>query len=134
MGEERMLAQIGEVTAFLAADDCKARLLMRHFGDHCPADFRCGKCDWCESGSALQLPERLVADVDPELWREFEQAVEQGTLPNDDARLLARVALGFNSPRIRTMKLKEHPLYDAFAGCDFVRVLEKCEALCSQSV
>ena len=67
------------------------------------------------------------ARVDRDLWQ---QLASDTSLPRDSPRLLARFAFGFSSPRITAAKLKEHPLFGAFMGCDFEAVYGMCVALC----
>ena len=143
--EQREIARIGEVLAFLTADTCQAQLLMQHFGEDPTEIFAsaataqasgssssaagpyssCGDgCQRCRDGKAMVVPSLGGASVDKNLWKQLVQLVDTGVLPKDSPRLLARFAFGYSSPRINSMKLRDHDLWGRFAGCSFVYLFE----------
>ena len=122
--EQRELARIGEVLAFLTADTCQAALLMEHFGETPDASFARTK------GFGIDLPRGDGASVDADLWQELAAAAAGGALPRDNPRLLARFAFGYSSPRITALRLKQHALFGRFVGCSFEEIYERCAELC----
>ncbi|CAE8717100.1 unnamed protein product, partial [Polarella glacialis] len=131
--EKRDLLRMEQVVSFLTADSCQQKLLMRRFGDEPSPDFRCsGGCNFCRSGKAVPRPELRAKAPDAKLWQDLELAVQKRTLPSDDARLLARFALGEKSPRITSLSLSRNELFGAFEGRDFEEVYARCKQLCSE--
>lgn len=122
--EKKELARIGEVLAFLSADDCQAMILTEHFeGSDGPSQegasskpFPCGHCPRCKTGTALDLPKPASFSIDPELWRLLK---DNANLPRDDPHLIARFALGFTSPRIQKLRLGSDQQFGLFAGTPF---------------
>ena len=72
------------------------------------------------------MPERGGFSVDPSLW---ESLKADPTIPKDDPLLIAKFALGFTSPRIQTLKLKNHDLYGKFVGLEYSSILETISSM-----
>lgn len=62
-------------------------------------------------------------------WTEVKSLVTDGSLPADDARMIARFATGVGSPRLAQLKLNKHILFGLMAHCDWDDVLAKAERL-----
>jgi hypothetical protein len=66
---------------------------------------------------------------DRNAWAKITALVTEGSLPADDARLIARFATGVGSPRLYQLKLSKHILYGLMVHCDWDDVLEEAERL-----
>ncbi len=126
--EKRELARIGEVLAFLTANDCHAKLLTEHFeGSNGPSSsthhqnpFPCGVCPFCKSGSPLKLKHVNEFKIDPYLWTRLERDEK---LPRDDPQLVARYALGFKSPRINQLGLPRSVNFGLMIGVPYAGLI-----------
>jgi len=120
------LARIGQVLAFITANDCLAKVLTEHFeGGGGPSSstsspFPCGKCHHCQTGKPVSLPHRGGSRIDPTLWKQLEN---DPNLPRDDPLLIARFALGFKSPRINQLRLTNHCHFGLFEGAPFQEIM-----------
>jgi hypothetical protein len=119
--EKQDLARIGQVLSFLTSDECHAKLLTEYFeGPSGPSSstsaepiFPCGECPHCKATEPFQLLRREESKLDPGLW---EKLANDSRLPKDDPQLIARVAMGYKSPRISQLRLDKLDTFGLLAG------------------
>jgi ATP-dependent DNA helicase RecQ len=131
--EDAEVARYKQVVDFLCADSCQAAILCKHFGEDISSMLSedgksCGGgCGFCKAGGkGLKRPVLKGSDVSQRDWA---QLTADHALPRDSIMLLMRFCCGTNSPRIRQLKLKNHPLYGKFAGADYADLLSFCNGL-----
>ncbi|KAI9005128.1 ATP-dependent DNA helicase RecQ [Hyaloraphidium curvatum] len=130
--ETKEVERLWAVVGFATGDGCLSARLARHFGDSLPEGAeRCGHCSVCRDGKPCDAPgiggdsqmDRLEM-FDDKRWKAI---LSDSAVPKDDARLLARFAVGFTSPRMTTLKLGKHPLYGSMEDHDFRTILTYAE-------
>ncbi|KAG0136642.1 P-loop containing nucleoside triphosphate hydrolase protein [Tuber indicum] len=110
---------------------CIALGLAKHFGDeHSVKPEGCGKCQFCNTGEPLTMSKNLIkkSPLDPYRLEE----VLKGCRVRDDPRLLAKVAFGISSPRIRMEKIGErNPIFGSMVDCDFDELMNEFAKHCT---
>jgi ATP-dependent DNA helicase RecQ len=109
--EDQEIGRLENVISWCTMDGCLAAKLAAHFGDKLQGDAdKCGHCSTCKNGDKpIEAPDigfdaRLdkSATFDEKRWK---AVLAVADLPKDDARLIARFALGYTSPRLTALKL-----------------------------
>lgn len=119
--ETEEIARYKSVVAFATASSCLAARLATYFGDSIPGGI-CGNCAFCFTGRAVKFSHAPKQPIDT---RKLATIVKMCG-PQDDPRLLARVAFGISSPKIRALKLSKLSVFGSIGGCDFEELLEEC--------
>lgn len=109
------------VIALITSNSCIARKLARHFGDEAsiPASSGCQNCTFCLTKTPVTF---LCGNKKLKKERIDEgkiRAVLAATKARDDARFLARVAFGMQSPRVGREGLGKSGVFGSCGGCDF---------------
>lgn len=127
--ENKEIARLWDVAKWATQGGCLAKKLAQHFGDSLPDGAeKCNHCSLCaNNGFAIDAP-GLSEDAQLDKMEKFDQAkwekiIREPVVPKDDARLIARFALGFTSPRMTALKLGKHPLFGSMEEHDFRVVL-----------
>jgi hypothetical protein len=100
--EQEVLNRTEQILQLITSEACFSRSLSQHFGDDLPDGKECGHCTWCLTHKAVVRP------IPPPVlfnWTAFNSILKAIDI-RDDARLLARIAFGIKSPRIRSLKLR----------------------------
>ncbi|KAH9813809.1 P-loop containing nucleoside triphosphate hydrolase protein [Melampsora americana] len=100
--EEADVGRLYEVVDLLTKDDCIAQSLAAYFGDYESIPLSsCGACTYCATLEPIKFDFKVETKVDAVKAKLILDACPY----RDDARLLARIALGIGSPRTTELKL-----------------------------
>lgn len=114
--EKEALARTKEVVDLITAERCYSLTLVEHFGMSLPdKKEKCGHCNFCEKGTAVELPPKESRPLDHERIR---MVLDQCQV-RDDPRFLARVAFGIRSPRVTTLKMQYSRAWESMMDQDF---------------
>lgn len=118
--EESDMARVRGVIDLITSDGCLTRELARHFGDEDSiAETGCANCSFCLTETPIKFIEgdkgRRTEPIDEAKMK----AILSATAVRDDARFLARVALGISSPRVTAEKLGKNAVFGSLDSCDF---------------
>ena len=119
--ETEEIARYHAVVAFATAGSCLAARLATYFGDSIPGGS-CRNCTFCITSKAVKFAHAPKQPVDA---RKLAAVVKMCGF-QDDPRLLARVAFGISSPKIRALKLSKLAVFGSIGNCDFEELLEEC--------
>lgn len=114
--ETKEIDRLHKVISWATSPGCLATKLAAHFGDALPeGKDTCGHCSACATdGQGLDAPgmseEAALGRLEIFDHTKWNKVLAEGSVPRDDARLLARFALGFTSPRMTALKLSKHPV------------------------
>ena len=120
--EERDIARIASVLAFLEEGRCLARGLLDYFGEPLGREG-CGHCGGCRAPGKRAIPRapaRVLGEVEAELVRGL---ASEGHAALGSARALARFLCGITSPATTRARLGRHPRFGVWSGVEFARVL-----------
>ena len=118
--EESDMARVHAVIDLLTSNGCLARELARHFGDEDSVpEPGCGICSFCQTKTPIKFLGSDKARQSDPIDESKIKAIFSATTARDDARFLARIALGISSPRVTTEKLGKHAVFGSMAGCKF---------------
>ncbi|KAG8940309.1 hypothetical protein FRC03_005612, partial [Tulasnella sp. 419] len=121
---ERLEVQRSEKVFRWAADyNCLARGLAEYFDDKESfpnPDSECGQCTVCTDGPVTIFQGRALPFND----YNFKQILASTSI-RDDARFLARVALGITTPRITAERLHSHQVFGSMQNEKFEELLER---------
>jgi ATP-dependent DNA helicase RecQ len=122
--EQREIARLEQVAAWVAQDGCQVAALGAHFAE--PGDRRCGHCSWClRGGLASPLPERPPIDISDALWAKAMAVREEYAHELAEPRAMARFLCGVSSPWLVRAKLQTHPLFGAMSHVPFTTVFAR---------
>lgn len=114
--EKQALERIQQVVDFITGNQCFALSIAKHFGTNLPdGKEKCGHCTFCFSGQPLHLPVVEPKPIDKGKIKQILAATDV----RDDPLFLARVAFGITSPRARSLKLQNGPVFGLMADYGF---------------
>jgi DNA-binding MarR family transcriptional regulator len=119
------------VIELITSPGCIAQGLAKYFGDENSVKSEgCGKCQFCNTREPLTFSKPIIkkSPVDPYRLEE----VLKGCRVRDDPRLLAKVAFGISSPRIRMERIGErNPIFGSMVDCDFDELMNEFAKHCT---
>lgn len=125
--EEREIERLTHVLDLVRLDGCQVSALGAYFGE--PLDAPCGHCSWCQhEQTPAALPERPVAAIDEQVWREALALRQTEAAVLSDPRALTRLLCGVTSPKLVRAKLTRHALFGALAAVPFQEVLKRARS------
>ncbi|KZT06011.1 ATP-dependent DNA helicase [Laetiporus sulphureus 93-53] len=126
--EQEAVAKLRQVIRFATNDNCFANAISSYFGDE-DTVLLCGKCSFCTTGTGIEFTPQTESVPDPEQL----QAILQACPERDDPRLLARMAFGITSPRLRAGKWStSHPLFGSMVSVDFNALVAAFDKECQK--
>jgi ATP-dependent DNA helicase RecQ len=124
--EQREIARLQEVLAFVAHEGCQANALAAHFGE--VRGQPCGHCTFCLHGRQRLEPPRPLRPLPGSLdLVELRLLRRQHGACLAAGRPLARWLCGITSPAVSRARLTGHPLFGALEAYRFADVLRWCE-------
>ena len=124
--EKDEITRFNQTISFATRDQCLAAQLAAYFRDSIP-NGRCDNCSYCLTQRAVIFVPLQPSAVDMGLVNTLVHMYGQYR----DARLIARIAFGIKSPRIRRLGLLKDPEKSNFGkvkNCDFDDFLSKTES------
>lgn len=126
--EATNLARTKALIDLVTDKQCFSRALAAYFGQTDGVPEHCGHCTWCETQTQVVLPNEPPQPPDPVKIREVLDKVSV----RDDARFLAKMAFGIQTPRATELKVKATGVFESMNVCDFQELLKVFTAACDQ--
>ena len=125
--EAQEVARIGQVLDFVTLAGCQPNALAAHFGEMRSAP--CGRCSFCRSGRALELPPLPRLPPLPSGLDVAALGALRATHPSalSEPRQVARFLCGLSSPALARARLGKHALAGVCEARPFAEVLAWCE-------
>lgn len=131
--EEADVGRLYEVVDLLTKDDCIAHSLAAYFGDYESIPLSaCGACTYCATLEPIRFDFKVETKVDAAKAKLILDACPY----RDDARLLARIALGIASPRTTELKLtkaSDGGPFGCMEGTQFDQLITYFEKECKKA-
>ena len=108
------------VISLITSKSCLSRSLAAHFGDEdsIPASG-CQNCTFCLTKTPVVFLGATKKLKKEKIDEGKIKAVLAATTARDDARFLARIAFGIQSPRVGIERLGKNKVFGSCGGCDF---------------
>lgn len=118
------VTQIRELFDWATGPGCLTKSMSRYFGDvdSFPGDDECGKCSFCQNKRTPAILPPTVPNFSIPVFNAILNATKKW---RHDAKFLARIALGVESPLITKEGLHKKPFFRGLRGCSWTEVLEK---------
>ena len=114
--EQSEIARLDEVFALLAANECQAATLAKHFGEHLSKP--CGDCTFCRGDGPLDIPELPQRSIGTSAMRMLENAAAKYPDRLISARDRARFLCGLSSPGFTRARVSRD---DSYGICERIR-------------
>ncbi|KAH7071057.1 P-loop containing nucleoside triphosphate hydrolase protein [Paraphoma chrysanthemicola] len=113
----------------VTSPSCFSHALAAYFGQMGNVPTNCGHCTWCETQTQVVLPHDPPQQPDPVKVK----AVLDAIGVRDDARFLAKMAFGIQSPRGTELGIKKLGVWESMNVCDFGELLGVFERACGET-
>ena len=118
--EQSDMARVQQVIQYVTANGCLSRELAKHFSDETSIPSTgCGTCGYCLTKEPVEYLPVGKQQQKGRISDSKIKAILSATKIRDDARFLARVAIGVSSPRVTAEKLGKHAVFGSMADCNF---------------